>query len=163
MLYHPREILNGKTYRQYALDVYNLLLTRQKNQTQTSQQQRSLFSSSFRDIGDANRCQDYVLARVKTSLASQDCQEVKSGACQEEAFFLLPPLFFRSSTSAILRLPSGLIVLFLCESGPIIPVVYVQPKNDLHTFDSLPADIIRLYNGTSTDYLTRDNAHILLK
>jgi len=136
MLKSPRDILQHQSREEYANAIFHRLFTDQSNST-------SQFPLSFHNKEDAQLCYQHVLSRIQLSLDG-----IKTA-------YILPPLFLRSQTETIISLSNEL-YLFLCASGPVIPVVVKDGSE-------LKAMIVACYRAISpTAYLTSNNCQSLL-
>ncbi len=156
MLKKPSEILQKRTKREYAIDIYKrLLVTADSNQDDLSLPQTSLFNACFHREKDSVLCCENIQNRIKASVIQDN---------EEKEFFLhLPPLFLSSNSNTIVFLKDTNIILFLCESGPVIPVIHLKNQESLRGQNTLLSNIIQLYAAYSQhDYINRDNLHHFL-
>ncbi len=152
MLFRPSNIIQSmgfKTVEEYGYEVYKKLLVRMDSTKNNTKQKADsgLFLSSFVDKQDGKTCYDTVMQRIDKNF-EQSSTEVD--------FIALPPLFFYSSKDEISMITPQLIIV-LCESGPIIPVVFSKNNRTLHGDEQLPNHIMRLYRAKSSKFVTLEN------
>lgn len=147
MLHLPSKIIQSlkfNTIEEYGYEVYKKLLIRMDNKSSESS---NLFLNSFVDKLDGKVCYNTVMQRIDKNFEASST---------EVDFIALPPLFFYSSKDEISIITPQLIIV-LCESGPVIPIVFSKNNRTLHGDEQLPNHIMRLYRATCKNFVTLEN------
>jgi len=101
-----------KSVREYTFAIYRSLQQQGLKQTQ-------FFDNAFVDQKSALLYEKLIRDRINRSIRYSSTED----------FILLPPLFIVSNVNAIVQ-TSPELLLVLCESGPIFPVIWLKSQED---------------------------------